>query len=170
MCITTVNYSIMMNNDRVGPIFPSRGLKQGDPLSSYLFIICAEGLTSLIKHAERRGLIHGVQVCRRAHITSHILFTDDGFLFYRAKEDEARELKNILSTYANAFGQFINLLKSEIYFSRNADVAARDALITILEAQECLGTGKYLGLPSMIDRSKKSIFKYIKDRVWKKME
>lgn len=84
MCIIMVNYSILMNDDRVGPIFPSRGLRQGDPLSPYLFIICAEGLTSLIKQAARRGFIHGVQVCRRPPIISHLLFADDSFLFFRA--------------------------------------------------------------------------------------
>lgn len=71
MCVTTVNYSVLMNADRVGLVIPSRGLRQGDPLSSYLFILCAEGLTSLLKQAEGRGLIHGIQVCRRAPIISH---------------------------------------------------------------------------------------------------
>lgn len=65
MCFTTINYSILMNDDRIGPIYPSRGLRQGDPLSSYLFIICTEGLTALIKHAESRGVIHDVKICRR---------------------------------------------------------------------------------------------------------
>lgn len=108
-------------------------------------------------------------MCRRAPIISHLLFADDSFLFFRAKDGEAQALKNILTTYAEASGQQINLQKSEIYFSKNVSEQVRMSLINILEASESLGTGKYLGLPSMIGRSKKSIFNYIKERIWRKI-
>ena len=55
MCVETVDYSVIMNKDMVGPIIPGRGLRQGDPLSPYLFILCAEGLSALIRNAENRG-------------------------------------------------------------------------------------------------------------------
>lgn len=99
-----------------------------------------------MKQAERRSIIHGVQVCRRAPIISQLLFANDSFLFFGAKDNEAHAMKNILVTYANALDQFINLQKSEIYFSRNVDISSRNVLVDILEAKECLGTGKYLGL------------------------
>jgi hypothetical protein len=60
----------------------------------------------------------------------------------------------------------INIQKSEIFFSKNVPHDLRAALSNILQVTECLGTEKYLGLPSMIGRSKKSIFNYIKDRIW----
>lgn len=70
-----------MNQDLVGLIMPKRGLREGDPLSSYLYIICAEGLSTLIHDAQSKGLLHGVSVCRGAPIVSHLLFADDSFLF-----------------------------------------------------------------------------------------
>src|SRR3954465_8131853 len=79
MCVTSVHYSILVNTDRVGPIQPGRGLRQGDPLSPYLFILIAEGLSALIKGAVSRGDIHGVQICREAPSVSHLLFADDCF-------------------------------------------------------------------------------------------
>lgn len=53
MCLEKVSYSVLVNGERVGPITPGRGLRQGDLLSPYLFIICAKGLTTLLKRAER---------------------------------------------------------------------------------------------------------------------
>ncbi|GAU10224.1 hypothetical protein TSUD_421490, partial [Trifolium subterraneum] len=66
MCVSSVNYSVLMNSDRVGPISPGRGLRQGDPLSPYLFILVTECLTALIHQAVGRGDLHGVRICRGA--------------------------------------------------------------------------------------------------------
>ncbi|GAU48605.1 hypothetical protein TSUD_327170 [Trifolium subterraneum] len=89
MCVSSVNYSVLMNSDRVGPISPGRGLRQGDPLSPYLFILVTEYLTALIHQAVGRGDLHGVKICRGAPEVSHILFADDCFLFCRANVAEA---------------------------------------------------------------------------------
>lgn len=119
MCITSVHYTILVNQDHVGPIDPSRGLRQGGPLSPYLFLICAEGLSTLIQNEQGKGTIHGVKICRGAPIITHLLFADDCFLFIRANESDAGTMKNILETYATASGQLINMNKSEVFFSRN---------------------------------------------------
>jgi hypothetical protein len=81
MCVNSVNYSIMLNAERVGPIAPGRGLRQGDPLSPYLFLLVAEGLSALIHEAVGRGKLHGAKICRRAPVVSHLLFADSCFCF-----------------------------------------------------------------------------------------
>ncbi|GAU10142.1 hypothetical protein TSUD_420060, partial [Trifolium subterraneum] len=169
LCVESVDYSVLVNGIMTEPIKPSRGLRQGDPLSPYLFIICAEGLTALIRHAESSGDIHGVKICRNAPIISHLLFADDCFLFFRANINEAVAMKNILATYEAASGQAINFQKSEIFCSRNVLQVDQHNISTTLGVQAVLGTGKYLGLPSLIGRSKKSTFNFIKDRIWKKI-
>ncbi|KAK2362016.1 hypothetical protein QL285_087113 [Trifolium repens] len=136
--------------------------------SPCLFIICAEGLTALIRQAENRGNLHGIKICRKAPTISHLLFVDDCFLFFKAPVNEATVLKNILSVYEEASDQAINLHKSEFYCSRNVPAEVREAIATQLGVTQVLGTGKYLRLPSMISRSKKSTFKFIKDRIRKK--
>jgi hypothetical protein len=75
----------------------------------------------------------------------------------------------ILKTYEEASGQEINLTKSEVFFSRNLSMAAQEDLSNIMGVRHVLGTGNYLGLPSMIGRKKKSVFAYIKDRIWKRI-
>ncbi|KAL8113881.1 hypothetical protein AgCh_020966 [Apium graveolens] len=77
--VTTVQYTMMHSEYEMGPIIPTRGIRQGDPLSPYMFIICAEGLSSLIQMYEFKILIHGVKICRRAPIISHMLFADDSY-------------------------------------------------------------------------------------------
>jgi hypothetical protein len=124
LCVSSVNYSVLVNFEKVGPILPGRGLRQGDPLSPYLFILITEGLTALIKQSVARGDIHGVQICRGAPVVSHLLFADDCFLFCRSTIEESNHLMGVLKTYEEASGQEINLSKSEVFFSRNLSLVA----------------------------------------------
>ncbi|XP_058784794.1 uncharacterized protein LOC131659630 [Vicia villosa] len=169
MCVTSVHYSVLVNSDRVEPIFPGRGLRQGDPLSPYLFILVFEGLSALIKRAVSRGDIHGAHICRGAPSVSHLLFADDYFLFCRANIMEASNLMGILKIYADVTGQVINLSKSEVFFSRNLSGPAQEDLAKLMGVRRVIGTGTYLGLPSMIGRSKKAMFSFIKDRIWRRI-
>jgi hypothetical protein len=75
----------------------------------------------------------------------------------------------ILKTYELASDQEINLSKSEVFFSRNLSRAAQEDLSSIMGVKHVLGTGTYLGLPSMVGMSKKETFAYIKDRIWKRI-
>ena len=106
LCDSTVSYKVLRNGAEVGPIIPSRGLRQGDPLSLYLFIICAEGLSSLICNQERAGFLHGIKVARSAPSISHLFFADDCLLFFKANLNEARIIKSLLAIYG-----IINFLK-----------------------------------------------------------
>jgi len=81
LCVKSVDYNVLVNGEHVGPFIPGRGLRQRDPLSPYLFIICAEGLSSLIRNAEESEVISGTSICHGAPQISHLLFVDDCFLF-----------------------------------------------------------------------------------------
>jgi len=132
MCVESVDYYVLVNGEQVGPIIPGCGLRQGDPLSPYLFIIFAEGLSSLIRDAEACGALTGTKIFRRAPPVSHLLFVDDCFLFFRAEEGEATVMKNILSLYETASRQAISLPKSEIYCSRNVPDPLKQTITNIL--------------------------------------
>ena len=96
MCMTTVEYSFLINGEAKGKINPTRGLRQGDPISPYLFLLCTEGLSTMLKKEERDGQIKGVAVCRGAPHMSHLLFTDDSIVFCRASVEECDRLINVL--------------------------------------------------------------------------
>jgi hypothetical protein len=87
---------------------PSRGLRQGDPLSPFLFLFVADGLSLLLKEKVMKGAISPVHVCRRAPGISHLLFADDTLLFIKAKTEEADVIKEVLSSYESSTGQLIN--------------------------------------------------------------
>ena len=114
--------------------------------------------------------IHGTRICCTALSVSHLLFAYDSFLFSKATISEAQCLKDILYSYEQASGQAINFIKSAISFSANTSQESISSIIACLGVSEAIGSGKYLGLPSMVGRSKEAIFSYLKDRIWKKCQ
>ena len=62
--VRTASYLVLSNGEPRGHITPTRGIKQGDPLSLYLFLLCAEGLSSLLRQATVLGQLHGIASCR----------------------------------------------------------------------------------------------------------
>lgn len=115
----------------MGPIHPSRGLRQGDPLSPYLFIICVEGLSALLRKYELNKWVHGIKVCRKAPMVTHMLFADDSYLFCKADSSEAMKMVELLSVYERASGQQVNKDKSSI-FSAQMSLKTTGGLSVIL--------------------------------------
>lgn len=76
-CISSVSYKISHAGRSFGSIIPERGLRQGAPLSSYMCLICIEGLTALLHDFERRKMIKGIKVVRTAPSISHMFFAYD---------------------------------------------------------------------------------------------
>lgn len=115
-CVTTVFYNIVHGENEMGPIVPSRGIRQGDPLSPYLFIICAEGLSALIRNYEEIKLVQGIKICRCAPVISHMFFAEDSYFYCKAEVGEARRVLELLEVYEKASGQKINNSKSSVFF------------------------------------------------------
>ncbi|KAH9747206.1 reverse transcriptase domain-containing protein [Citrus sinensis] len=115
-CISTVSFSVILNGVAKGFFHPQRGLRQGCPLSPYLFIMCAEAFSNLIRQAEHQKLIHGLNFGKDLTI-SHLLFADDSLIFARATADECRNLKRVFECYERALGQIFNMEKSSMFFS-----------------------------------------------------
>ena len=125
-CFSSVSYSVIINGTMYGNIIPSRGLRQGDPLSPYLFLLCAEGLSALINDATRNNQLNGISICRGAPKVSHLFFADDSLFFCKANGNECNKLKEILGLYESASGQKINTDKSSIFFSPNTSHELKD--------------------------------------------
>ncbi|CAL9002074.1 unnamed protein product [Prunus brigantina] len=153
-CVTTVTYSFLVHGSPCGYLTPSRGLRQGDPLSPYLFILCAQGFSSFLTHAERDGRLKGVSICRGAPSINHLLFADDCYLFARANVGDCGTIKEALSWYEWVSGQQVNLQKSAICFSKNVQHHDQLVLAASLGVSCVEHYDKYLGLPMVVGRNK----------------
>ena len=87
-CISTISYSILVSGELKGIITPSRGLKQGDPLSPFLFLFYAEGLDAIHRKSAREGEIEGFSLCRNGLKLTHLFLADDCLIFCRSTLEE----------------------------------------------------------------------------------
>lgn len=153
--VKTVSYAVLVNGAPTNVFIPERGLRQGDPLSPFLFLFCAKAFSALLKKAEAQGRIHGTKVSREAPEISHLFFADESILFTRATIEEAHAVKDVIHKYEQASGQRINLEKTEITCSSNVTVEKKKELADCLGVKSVEKHTKYLGLPTLIGRSKK---------------
>ncbi|XP_062112653.1 uncharacterized protein LOC133823820 [Humulus lupulus] len=165
VCVSSARYQIAHGGKEFGLIIPERGLRQGDPLSSYLFIICTEGFSALLQEYERKQFISGIQVARGAPRISHMFFADDSYIFCKANSEEANHVLSLLHTFELASGQKINYDKSSVFFSRNTLVADRDTICGEMGNHEADDQSTYLGLPNIMGRKKTVILGYLKERI-----
>lgn len=96
---------------------PTKSLRQGDPLSPYLFLLCAEGLSCVLKKAVVDGSISGLQLTSSSPLISHLFFADDSIIFACANELECLNILNVLGVYEQASGQKLNLDRTVASFS-----------------------------------------------------
>ncbi|OMO71257.1 reverse transcriptase [Corchorus capsularis] len=168
-CVSTVSYTIVINGKTSRGIFPSRGLRQGDPLSPYLFLLVIDSLSRMIQAGNDSKHIAGIKVSRSCPELSHLLFTDDSLFFLQANSENCSRFLHILQEFADATGQIINLEKSSLIFSANAPVDLRAEISQRLQIQEAANPGIYLGFQSTWGKTKCGALHYITERVQAKL-
>ncbi|XP_060966215.1 uncharacterized protein LOC133034817 [Cannabis sativa] len=139
-CVSSVTYKITHGGKVFGSIVPSRGIRQGDPLSPYLFLIRAVSLR-LVNMFVRKHWLTGCRVARNAPVISHMLF-----------------------------GRKINFNKSSVFFSNNVASVDRDHLCQLLGMAPASDHSTYLGLPCTMGRSKNAILGFLKEKMIKKIQ
>ena len=103
-CVSIVSYSILINGSPSKPFNPSRGLRQGDPLSPYLFLLCANVLSCALLKQEASKHLKGIKIGRANQPLSHLLFADDSFLFFKNDKSSPQTIQNTLAWYCSLFG------------------------------------------------------------------
>lgn len=165
-CVSSVKYRVKINGLKSDFIIPQRGLRQGDPISPFLFILCAEWLARKLQDHQESRRFNGISVCRGAPAITHLFFADDSIFFSKADVHNARILINSLKEYQLLSGQIINTGKSGIVFSRNVDLTVRKGIMDVLRIEQTETHSKYLGLPLSCGRKKAEVFRYLIERTW----
>jgi hypothetical protein len=114
-CVSTSTFAVLLNGETTHFFKSGRGLRQGCPLSPFLFILVMEGLSLLLKKGQSEGKLMGVKVSRIVRIL-HLLFVDDILIMTRASLQEWQEIDNILKDFCRASGLQVNLTKSTFHY------------------------------------------------------
>jgi len=146
-CVSSVSYSFPIKGSPKGRMIPSQGLRQGDPLSPYLFILCTEVLSGLCQRVQENGQLPVIKVANGSPLINHLLFADDTMFFCRSNQKSCNRLMDTINRYGEASGQVINFNKSAITFSNKTSLAMKMAAKLTLGISKEGGVGKYLGLP-----------------------
>lgn len=148
-----------------GRIVPNHGLRQDDPLSPFLFILCSKVLSRIIDREVRRRSLHGICAVNGTQSITHLLFADDLIVFGKADENEVEAIINCIRKYGEWYGQCINLQKSCIYFSKNLPSSEANSIASLVGLKIASTELKYLGLPLLMGRSKRQAFEFVIERV-----
>ncbi|GKV44612.1 hypothetical protein SLEP1_g51776 [Rubroshorea leprosula] len=145
-CLRTSLVSVLVNGSPTKQFSVSKGLRQGDPLSPFLFLIIAEGLNGLVSNATQKGLLEGVEVGSRGLKLSHLQFADDTILFGEATEKNVLAMKGILRAFEIVSGLKVSFNKSQLM-----GICVQEEWLDRMAWLLCCKKGsmpfKYLGIP-----------------------
>ena len=164
-CLRSVSYSFNINGKVKEYVIPRRGIRQGDPLSPYLFVLCSEGFSNLIRKAAANRKLSGMRISRHGPSITHLFFADDSLIFCKANMDQATKLMRVLQVYALGSGQLINLDKSSILVNKNVRPELMHDSCQTAGNMQRVSQGMYLGLPMVVSRTKEQIFGFVKTNI-----
>ncbi|GLJ29203.1 hypothetical protein SUGI_0575970 [Cryptomeria japonica] len=172
VCISTPHYSVAINGSLFSFFESLNGLRQGDPISPFLFVIMAEALSRYIAKLRENKVWNGIEVHANIQAITHSQFADDTTLFGETSVTEAEIIKLVLNNYAMVSRQHINRKKMEVFFfNTKKEIQAKIAKIL-----RCtIGTlpVKYLGVPLIGGKAKKDVWEEMitkcrqKTKTWK---
>ncbi|KAL5572537.1 hypothetical protein UlMin_022134 [Ulmus minor] len=159
-CISSTTMKLLINGAYFRDIKPKRGLRQGDPLSPYLFILCTEILSRMFMSKVENGMIHGFKMSRGGPPLHHLLFVDDIFVFGKACITEASHIKETMDSFCSWSGLSFNNSKSSIFFSGNTRGTVANQLTGFLGFEHISMDSCYLRLP-MFRTNKRNDFNFL---------
>ncbi|XP_038999129.1 uncharacterized protein LOC120124546 [Hibiscus syriacus] len=164
-CVLSSRLSVLWNHEKTDFFSPSRGLRQGNPISPYLFVLCMEGLGQLIQQAVENNTWKPIKLGKDGPRISHLFFIDDLFLFGRANEDQANVFKSILDRFCLVSGAKVSYEKSKFFISPKACSNASRRFGQIVNLGATLDLKKYLGVPLIHGRITKATYSELVDKV-----
>lgn len=157
-CVTSTSFQISFNGELTDSFKAQRGIRQGDPLSPYIFVLCMEKLSHLIHTAVSVHRWKPVKASQSGPKVSHLFFADDLMLFAEASTTQADTLKECLDLFCSLSGQAVNYDKSLIFCSPNTNKHLASDISRICGSPTTNNLGKYLGMPLVHSRINKHTY------------
>lgn len=167
-CVSTTSISILFNGGTLDAFQPLRGIRQGDPLSPYLFILCMKVLGALIEGKSREKLWNPVKASQGGPAFSHLFFVHNLMLFAKVDRKNCIAIKDVLEFFCDLSRQKISGKKSSVFFSPNVDQSMRNDLCDVLGFKSTPSLRKYLGFP-IKHKGAQQDFKFILDCIQSKL-
>ncbi|GMI90227.1 hypothetical protein HRI_002692000 [Hibiscus trionum] len=164
-CVRSVETQVIWNGTISEAFKPSQGIRQGDPLSPYLFVLCMKRLSQAIYDRIEKNGWRSIKFSRSRPGLSHIFFVDDLLIFVEANEPQLQVIRETLETFCRLSGHRISAAKTQIYFSQNCPESSRISLANLLGFELVVDLGKYLGVPLLHKRVTKATFTYLLDKM-----
>ncbi|KAJ4779711.1 RNA-directed DNA polymerase (reverse transcriptase)-related family protein [Rhynchospora pubera] len=161
--------TIAINGSTSGFITPTRGLRQGCPMSPYSFIIAMELFTRLMNKMERLGIIEGIKLAHTSPVLTHLIYADDLVVLGRAEQREFDSIKEYLACFGQVSGLIVNPAKSKIWFSRACGDEEVLRATNALQANEAQDEERYLGALLAGNSSAKKTGQLILDKMRAKL-
>lgn len=163
-CLSTASISILVNGSPTAPFRMERGLRQGDPLSHFLFVLAAEIFNILMKRAVGIGLFEGLQIGSQDVRVSHLQFADDTLIFCPAKTKWWIKLRRIMECFQLLSGLKINRAKSGLIVIGRQEIWAAN-VANRLGCQPVKLPSRYLGIPLGTNPNKLSIWEPVLSKI-----
>lgn len=144
-CLTYVSYVVNVNGELTEPFEAKKGIRQGDPISPYLFVVCMEYLNRCLLELKYNRKFHFHPRCRKVGLI-HVCFADDLLMFTRGDVESMKQLLGIFEKFAATSGLKANQMKSCIYFGGVPDAVKQD-ILEVSGMVEGRLPFKYLGVP-----------------------
>ena len=163
-CVTTISFEVLINGGKSDQFKLGRGVRQGDPLSPFLFILAQEVMFRLLDREFHLKKISRVKASINGPAITHVMYADDIVLFSKATRMEAKAINECLDMYCKWSGQCINRSKSGIYFSKHTPRQTTRGIKQIFHMKG-LKDSIYLGTPMFLSRSLSKDFSYLQNKL-----
>ncbi|KAI3850787.1 hypothetical protein MKW98_030847 [Papaver atlanticum] len=168
-CVTSATFSVLINGHPEGFFAGERGIRQGCPLSPYLFIICSHSISSLMHSMERQGLYAGYKLNRWAPSVTHTMFSDNVMLYGTLTNNTITAVQSILHQYYTVSGQQVNYNKSSIHFSKTVLPEKQAEVQAFLGVRKMGSQEKYLGVKVLQHGNNCSFYNYLTEKMENKL-
>lgn len=162
-CVQTSSMRLLWNGELTD--LPTRGIRQGDPISPYIFVLCMERLSHLINIAIAEKHWKPIKISRHGPKMSHVLLVDDIILVTEASGAQMHTIMHVLDHFYSSSGIKVSASKSKLFVSKNVGRATVEDLQRISGFKATSNLGSYLGMPVLHSKVSASIFTPLLDKV-----